>query len=121
MTPAPAPPQPNPLRALEDHIGEHLREAERSGELQRAPSFGRPFDFGDGYEETPAELRMAMKVLRDAGVVPPEVELFHRLATLRRDAAAAADPLQARRMSQQASELEQLIHLRLERLRGGSL
>jgi len=121
-SPVPSPPSPlNPLRVLEDHIGEHLREAERSGELQRAPSFGRPLDFGDGYDETPAELRMAMKVLKDANVVPPEVELFHRLAALRRDAAAAADPQQAKALSQQASELEQLIRLRLERLRGGSL
>lgn len=118
---SPVPNPPNPLKVLEDHIGEHLREAERSGELQRAPSFGRPLDFGDGYDETPAELRMAMKVLKDANVVPPEVELFHRLAALRRDAAAAADPQQAKVLSRQASELEQLIRLRLERLRGGSL
>lgn len=111
----------NPLKLLEDHIGEHLRETERSGELRSAPSFGRPMDFGDGYDETPAELRMAMKVLKDAGVVPPEVALFHQLAALRREAAAATDEPRARALSQQASDLEQSIRLRLERLRTGSL
>jgi DNA-binding transcriptional ArsR family regulator len=111
----------NPLKLLEDHIGEHLRESVRSGELRSAPSFGRPMEFGDGYDQTPAELRMAMKVLKDAGVVPPEVELFHRLAALRRDAAAATEPERSRALSQKASELEQLIRLRLERLRSGTL
>ena len=76
--------------------------------------------FNDGYDDTPAELRMAMKILHDAGVVPPEVELMQQLGALRRDAAAAADPEQSRALSKRASDLEQLIKLRLERLNTGS-
>lgn len=121
--PAPAakPPEKHPLAMLEDRIGEQLRESLASGELQRAPSWGRPLQFGDGYDETPAELRMAMKVLKDAGIVPAEVEALHRLAALRRDAAAATDEAAGRALAQQASDLEQLIRLRLERLARGSL
>jgi hypothetical protein len=111
----------NPLKAIDDHIGEHLRDSEASGELRNAPSFGKPMPFNDGYDDTPAELRMAMKILHDAGVVPPEVELMHRLAALRRAAAAASDEATARSLAQQASDLEQLIKLRLERLSRGSL
>ena len=111
---------PNPLKAIDDHIGQYLRESEASGELRSAPSFGKPMQFNDGYDDTPAELRMAMKILHDAGVVPPEVELMHRLGALRRDAAAAADPARSHALSQQASDLEQLIKLRLERLNTGS-
>lgn len=114
-------PKPNPLKVVDDHIGEHLRECEASGELRSAPSYGKPLRFNDGYDDTPAELRMAMKILHDAGVVPPEVELLHRLAALRRDAAAAEDPDAARRIRQAASDLQQLIALRLERLRSGSV
>jgi len=51
------------LRAREDHIGRALKESERSGELKAAPSYGKPLDFGDGYDDTPAELRMPMKIL----------------------------------------------------------
>lgn len=112
--------KPNPLKLLDDHIGEHLRQCEASGELRSAPSYGKPLQLNDGYDDTPAELRMAMKILHDAGVVPPEVELLHRLAALRRDA-AAADPDEALRLRRTASELEQLIALRLERLKGGAL
>jgi hypothetical protein len=111
----------NPLKLIDDHIGEQLRASEASGELRNAPSFGKPMQFNDGYDDTPAELRMAMKILHDAGVAPPEVELMHRLAALRRDAAAAVDPEQARALSKQASDLEQQIKLRLERLSGGTL
>jgi len=109
----------NPLKLIDDHIGEHLRESEAAGELRSAPSFGKPLQFNDGYDETPAEWRMAMKILHDAGVVPPEVDLLHQLAALRRQAAAATDPELARRLGQKASELEPSIRMRLERFRSG--
>ena len=56
------------LKLLEDDIGRHLRESESCGELKAAPSYGKPLNFGDGYDETPDDLRMPMKVLKDAGV-----------------------------------------------------
>ncbi len=111
----------NPLQLIEDHIADHLRAAEESGELRHAPSFGRPLQFNDGYDETPPELRMPMKILHDAGVAPPEVELMQQLAALRQQAAASSDPAHARALQQRASELEQFIKLRLERLARGSL
>jgi hypothetical protein len=109
----------HPLKMLEDHIGEHLRDCETRGELREAPSFGRPLQFNDGYDETPVEWRMAMKILHDAGIAPPEVELFHQLAALKREAAQATDPEHARLRAKQASDLGQLIRLRLERFRSG--
>jgi hypothetical protein len=111
----------HPLKVIEDHIGDHLRECEASGELRSAPSFGKPLRFNDGYDDTPPELRLAMKILHDAGVVPPEVEAMQRLAALRRQAAAATDETQACALRKQASDLEQLIKLRLERLSSGSV
>jgi hypothetical protein len=62
--------KPNPLKLLDDQIGEHLRESE---------------------------------------------------AALRRDAAAASDPEQARTLAKKASDLEQLIRLRPHRYRSGSI
>jgi hypothetical protein len=109
------------LKLQEDHIGRAIADSEQSGELRSAPSYGKPLNLGDGYDETPAELRMPMKVLKDAGMVPPEVEAMQRLAALRQAAAAAATTEEARALQQQASELQQSIALRLERLRGGSL
>lgn len=109
------------LQVQDDHIGRALAESEASGELRSAPSFGKPLGFGDGYDETPDELKMPMKILKDAGVVPAEVEALQRLAALREAAAAASTPDEAQRLLREASDLQQAIALRLERLRGGSL
>ena len=110
------------LKLLDDHIGEHLRESETSGELRAAPSYGKPLGFGDGYDETPAELRMAMKVLKDAGVVPHEVTLMREAATLQKRIDARSDAGALPALQKQLAEMQQNIALRLERLRiSGSL
>lgn len=109
------------LLKLEDHIVEHLRDAEASGELRSAPSWGRPLDLLDGYALTPGALRMPMKVLKNAGVVPHEVTMMRELHALRQTIDATTDPERLRTLRQRASELQQVIALRLERLKGGDL
>lgn len=110
------------LKLLDDHIGEHLRQSEASGELENAPSYGKPLSFSDGYDETPAELRMGMKILKDAGVVPPEVEAMREAAALEERVNACTDEAERRVLLQQLSERQQAIALRLEGLaRSGSL
>ena len=107
------------LRLLEDDIGRALDDSLRSGELARAPSWGRPLDLDDAFARTPVELRMPFKVLRDAGVLPPEVELMQRIAALQaeHDAAPADDAAGPARL-QRLAEWRQMLALRLERLRG---
>jgi len=115
------------LRLVEDEIGRHIAESEKSGELKSAPSFGKPLDLGDGYAETPAEFRMPMKILKDAGVVPPEVQAMQEIAALQAEldalmAGPGADETAARALRQRLSEKRQALALRLEKLRGsGSL
>jgi hypothetical protein len=110
------------LKLQDDHIGQHLRESERLGELKSAPSYGKPMGFGDGYDETPAELRMGMKILKDAGVVPPEVEMMKEAAALEARLAACADEAERMALQRQLSQKRQAIALRLEKLRmSGSL
>jgi hypothetical protein len=106
------------LKLLEDDIGRHLAESAKSGELARAPSFGKPLDFGDGYDETPVELRMAMKVLKDAGVVPAEVEAMQRIAALQAELdALAPDAPAAGPLRRRIADLRIALALRLEGLR----
>ena len=105
------------LQLLDDHIGQALRESEASGELRAAPSYGKPLATPEGYAETPDELRMGMKILKDAGVVPPEVELMQRIAALQAEADASTDADQAAALRRRATELRQALALRLEQLR----
>ena len=110
------------MPTLDEHIAQNLREAQRSGELQSAANWGKPLDLADGYAQTPEELRMAFKALKDAGFVPPEVETMKQIAALREVLAAEPDADKAEAMRRRVSELQQHLALRLERLRAsGSL
>lgn len=110
------------LKLLEDHIGRSLAESRKSGELETAPSWGKPLHFGDGYDETPAELRMGYKVLKDAGVVPPEVELMREIEALQSQLAAAGEGEATHALRQRIAEKRQQLALRMEKLRStGSL
>lgn len=102
---------------LDEEIARRLEESMACGELQSAPSFGKPLAEMQGWDATPEELRMPFKILKDSGFFPPEILLFHERAALRASVEAASDPSDRQRLQQQLSELEQKIALRLEALR----
>ena len=105
------------MPTLDEQIALSLQEAQRSGELQSSGRWGKPLDLDDGYAQTPEELRMAYKALKEAGYVPPEVVTTREIAALRSQLAAAPDAPGADRMRQRVSELQQQLALRLEKLR----
>jgi hypothetical protein len=102
---------------IEDEIGRKLAEAQRSGELQAAANYGKPFAEDAGWEQTPEEFRMPFKILKNAGIVPPEVELLHERARLRQALEAALDEAQRKELQASLAALEQKLALRLEALR----
>jgi hypothetical protein len=109
------------MPTLDEQIAQHLRDAQASGELRAAPSWGKPLALDDGVDETPVELRLAFKILKNAGVVPHEVEMFRELARLKL-ALTTANGEEERTLRRRISELQQSIALRLEKLRiSGSL
>src|SRR5574340_1696544 len=60
---------------------ERINEAMKAGEFDNLPGKGKPVDL-DYDSSTPADLRMAFKVLRNAGILPPEVELKKEIFAL---------------------------------------
>lgn len=107
----------NRLRLVEDHIGRSIAESEKTGELQAASSYGKPFSYGDGYQETPDKLRMGFKILKDAGVVPPEIELMQEIETLRLQLNNAPDTQQTKDGLLRLSEKRQQLAIQMEKLR----
>jgi hypothetical protein len=105
------------VRSQDEAIADHLARAYESGELQSAESFGKPLKDLPGYQETPEEFRMSFKILKNAAVTPPEIDLFHKRAALRRALELATDEAERKALQQSLSELEQLIALRLEAMR----
>jgi hypothetical protein len=110
------------LQLQDDQIGQALRESEARGELRAAPSWGRPMAEAEGWEQTPAEFRLPFKILKDAGVLPPEVETMREITALQHELDATADPAAQRVLQQRIAEKRQHLALRLEKLRrSGSL
>jgi hypothetical protein len=105
------------MPTLDEEIARSLQDALANGELKAAPSWGKPLDFGDGYDDTPAELRMAFKILKDAGYVPHEVVQLQEVARLRSELAGCADAQRGEFLRRRIADLQQLVALRLERLR----
>jgi hypothetical protein len=110
------------MPTLDEQIAQSLQDSLASGELQASPSWGRPLARDDGWDETPIELRLPFKLLKDAGFVPHEVVQLHELARLKEELAACDDPTRRAPLMRRVAELHQRVALRLERLRAtGSL
>jgi Domain of unknown function (DUF1992) len=60
---------------------QRIREAMDQGFFDNSPYRGRPVHLEENGSIAP-ELRMAFKVLKDAGCLPPEVELRREVASL---------------------------------------
>ena len=101
----------------DDEIARAIERAANSGELRRAPSYGKPIRPDRDRDATPPELRLSMKILKDAGAAPPEIAMFHERARLRRLLEATADARVRAPLQLRLAELEQKIALRLESLR----
>lgn len=101
----------------DERIARDLDESMRSGELQRAASFGKPLAQTDGWDETPVEFRMAFKVLMNAGLPPPELAVFKARAELHAQLEAAVDDGEKQALRQKLADLEQALALRLEGMR----
>ena len=102
------------LMLLEDHTGHALSESHANGKFRSASSSGKPLKLGDGFDETPDELRMGMKILKNAGVLPPKVELMPDIEALRLTLVDAPDTEATRAGQQRLNGMRQALALRLE-------
>ena len=105
------------MHTFDEEIARRLQEAQESGELSLAKGYGKPLPNDPGWDATPEALRMPMKILKDAGATPPEIEWFHERARLKDSVETATDPTERQKLQLKLTELEQMIALRLEALR----
>jgi hypothetical protein len=67
--------------AFDDLIERRIDEARRRGAFDDLPGSGRPLDLDDD-RLVPEELRVAWRILKNAGFVPPEVEALRDIDAL---------------------------------------
>lgn len=64
-------------------VEQKLAEAVSRGEFDNLPGAGRPLDLHDD-KLVPEDLRVAYRILKNAGYVPPEVEALNEIRDLER-------------------------------------
>ena len=82
-----------------------IQQAQRAGVFDNLPGAGRPLDLTED-ELVPEDLRMAYRILRNAGCVPAEIEERKEAASLRKLVAATADTPERRRALAKLALLE---------------
>jgi hypothetical protein len=61
---------------------EKIREAMKNGDFESLPGYGKPLRLEDD-SQVPSDLRLAYKILKNAGYVPEELELRKQISTTR--------------------------------------
>lgn len=69
------------LSFIERLAEQRILEAQRNGEFDNLPGKGKPLELED-LSPVPEELRLGYKILKNARVLPPEVELLNDIHIL---------------------------------------
>ncbi|HVO87779.1 MAG TPA: DnaJ family domain-containing protein [Casimicrobiaceae bacterium] len=93
------------MRFLESLAEERILSALRAGEFDDLPGAGKPLKLDDE-PLVPEEVRAAYRVLKNAGLVPPEVTALSDLAQIRREIELADDDQARRRACLRLAVLE---------------
>lgn len=91
---------------------QRIREAMEQGFFDNSPYRGRPVRLEEDASIAP-ELRMAFEVLKDAGCLPPEVELRREIASLSELLDTIAEGEERKRLRRELNDR----YLRLEVIR----
>jgi DnaJ-like protein len=100
--------------SLQQSVEAMIKEAMERGEFENLHGRGKPIDL-NVYFETPAELRAALALLKNAGVLPEEVELLKEIASLRESLAAAETAAESTRIGRLLNEKQMRYNLLMER------
>lgn len=87
------------LAFIEQIAEERIRQAQEQGVFDDLPGRGRPLDLNDD-AHVPEDLRMAWRVLKNAGCLPPELEAEREIRTARDLLTAMTDESERHRQMQ---------------------
>lgn len=102
--------------AFEDAVETIIQEAMQRGEFDDLPGAGKPIDLTD-YFNAQEDVRVAHAMLKNAAIIPIEVELLNRIAQLRTAASSASGEPQQREIRRKIAALQLELNLRLEQYR----
>src|ERR1700760_4688077 len=91
------------MKLLDALVEQRINEAATRGEFNNLPGAGAPLEFDDD-ALVPEEVRVANRILKNAGFVPPAVEQLRALRDIQNEFDKVSDPatrcrLQARMLA----------------------
>jgi hypothetical protein len=102
------------LMSFEKAVEAIIREAQARGDFDNLPGKGEPIDLTD-YFNTPEEVRVAGALLKNAGMVPVEIELLQEITALKDLLDRLEDGEQKRRYQKELREKQLQFSLMMER------
>lgn len=78
-------------------IEKMIKEAMAKGEFDNLPGRGQPIDLTE-YFSAPEDVRLGHKLLKDANIIPEELELLREVEALKTELAASPDEEEKRRI-----------------------
>lgn len=99
---------------LERIVEAAIQEALARGDFENLPGKGKPIDLSD-YFDTPEDVRVAAAVLKNADLVPVELELLQEIVTLKERISSSSDEAEKRRLRNNLEEKQLQFNLLTER------
>jgi hypothetical protein len=96
-------------------VEQRIQQAMRRGEFDDLPGQGKPLELGPALD---SGQRLYQTVLKNNGIVPPEVELFNRREALRRALRDAEDDAQRTAIATDLAGVQTELDVRLGRIGG---
>lgn len=92
-----------------------IKEAMERGDFDNLPGTGRTLDLTED-PFTPEDQRMAYRILKNSGFIPPEVEMLNQISLLRERIVLLGDldQLQRRELTKELRSLEVNVRTRME-------
>ena len=89
--------------SIEKLVEKMIREAMEKGEFDNLAGSGKPLDLSD-YFATPEDVRIGHKLLKDANIIPEELELRREVETLKEELARCSTEEEKRQVRKKINE-----------------
>ena len=91
-----------------------IKEAQARGEFDNLPGKGKPLDLTE-YFNSPEDVRVAQAMLKNAGMVPVEIELLQEITALKEALAVTSDETEKDKIRKSLKEKQLQFNLLIER------
>lgn len=100
--------------SFDELIESMIKDAQARGEFDNLPGKGKPIDLTE-YFSTPEDVRVAQTMLKNAGMVPVEIELLQEIAALKESLRTQHDITKVEKTQKLLKEKQLQLNLLIER------